>query len=104
MKYIGIAVLPMAGMNWTVAELGKLNLELTATVEADCMIGLFGQIYFGNQNSLDLILRGKTRRGFYGGIGITNLNIPILRIYKDYGMVYYNHCYLGGKILVGYKF
>lgn len=75
--------------SYLLKDLGKLRLELCGTIEAgDNAVLDFcggGGEYLYIKNTVDVLLMSNTRRGFYGGLGISNLNAPYLCIYKEYG-------------------
>ncbi len=102
--YYGFSLMPVLGINWTCLKLGNCNMELSGTAAAGVTAGIFGDYYFTSQVSLDLIFCKNSRKGFYGGIGVTNLNIPDGKYYKDYGLVYTNTAYLGPRMILGVRF
>lgn len=102
--YVGGSLAPVAGLTWDLAKIGNCNLSLMASVEVGGAFALLGGIFLLEQNNLDLIITPKDRRGFFGGIGLTNINMPDLRIYHDYGYTLTNMGYFGGRILAGYRF
>jgi len=101
--YYGFTFMPVVGLNWTCLNLGSWNMELSATAAAGVTAGIFGDYYFTSQTSLDLIFCKNSRNGLYGGIGLTNLNIPDGRYYKGYGLVYTTAAYLGPRLIAGVR-
>lgn len=104
LDFYGLFGMPVAGFSWNMIEIGNCNLELEFSAGAGYTAGLFGGMFFTTQESLDLLIMKNNRKGVYGGFGITNINFPVMRIFKGYGTFSHNTAYVGAKFFAGYKF
>ncbi|MCQ2573022.1 MAG: hypothetical protein MJ182_03915 [Treponema sp.] len=102
--FYGLSFMPVAGFSWNLLEIGNFNLELDFSTGAGYTAGILGGMFFKTQNSLDVLFMKNNRKGFYSGLGITNVNFPVLRIYKDYGTFINNNTYIGAKFFAGFRF
>lgn len=104
LDFYGLSWMPVAGVSWNMAEIGNCNLELDFSTGAGYTAGILGGMFFRTQNSLDVQFMKNNRKGLYGGLGITNVNFPVVRIYKDFGTFRYNTTYIGAKFFAGFRF
>lgn len=79
--FCGICISPEFGINAKIAELNKTNLEFCYTTDAGYVSDIMGYSYFLARNNFDLMIVPKSRKGFYGGVGLGTEIIMDLNIY-----------------------
>lgn len=85
----GVSTTGVFGMNHKLAEIKNWNLELDGSLEIGAALGFKGGVYNYTKLSVDAIFLKNTRRGFYGGAGLTFFDSPMLAFYKGYGVEMY---------------
>lgn len=99
----GLFFAPEVGFNYRLMQLKKIDLELSASAAVGPLIDVFGGIHFYTSQSLDLIVCSRSRRWFYGGLGITNQLIPQLNIYPGYGYDLWKEQVIGLRLIAGLR-
>lgn len=101
---IGCYINPAASFEYTLVSFSNLKMELNTTLTAGVFVDIFGKWYFNSSQSVDLILCGSERLGFYGGLGIENRIVPSIDIYQGYGSSIRLNDYLGLRLVAGLRF
>ena len=75
LSYWGFPLTGVGGLNIGLFNFGPFASELQTTLEAGPLVELWGSLDFFSQISVDMLFMPKSRRGLFGGIGITAQNI-----------------------------
>lgn len=101
---LGMYILPEFNMSYKIAEFPKLRIELSSNLIAGPSISFFGDLLGFGQISADVVFMSPKRTGIYGGIGMSNLIIPVFERYEDYGTSFTIYDNLALHLVLGLRF
>lgn len=109
--YNGISLAVVIGGNTKVAEFGPIRLELNFESQqgvseelANILFGDKPTISYYSKNSFMMCIMNKSRKGIFGGVGLTDCGTFNASYYKNYGTDSFLVNYFGVRLLIGYRF
>lgn len=103
LSMVGFPLLAVGGLNYRLHDFGKVALELDGSLALGPIFGLYGSVDIFEQLSANVLLMKSDRRGLYGGLGVTFMNMPYLAFYKGYGAKFTSYSYAGARFVLGLK-
>lgn len=79
------------------------SFELSGSLKAGPSFGWWGSVSAYLQPSVDLVMMGKSRRGFYGGMGITTIHSWNGAYYQDFGWNSRWDWFAGAHLFLGFR-
>ena len=79
------------------------SFELSGSLKAGPSFGWWGSVSVYLQPSVDLVMMGKSRRGFYGGMGITTIHSWNGAYYQDFGWNSRWDWFAGAHLFLGFR-
>lgn len=102
---MGIPLSVVFGGNLKLADLGNMNLEMNSSIQSGVILDIImGYLYYYSKANVDFVVMSNKRKGFYGGIGLSDYIIPDLNYYVGYGLDTFFVNYFGLRFVAGYRF
>lgn len=106
-EMVGLSFAGVGGFTHKLGEFGPFRMELDTSLKVGTIIPIVtsGLVYYGYVNpSVDVILMGKKRTGFFGGLGISNINFFTGKTYKNYGVIFDGNSIIQLHANIGVRF
>lgn len=102
--YYGFGILAGGGANITLVHADNFNFELNCSGNAGYLLDLFGGSHLITKVDCNFLFMPESRKGFFGGIGISNKNIIDMDIFWSQEIFLNMHTTLGFNLSAGYRF
>lgn len=100
----GLTYMVKGGFSWKLAKLGPVVMELDTSLAAGYMLEIFSDADAVASLSCGLTFMSSSRKGLYCTIGVSDVIIPDVNYYVDYGLTAKFENFLSAKASVGIRF
>jgi len=99
----GIYTAPVIGWNYNLCNLGPVNLEFDLSAALGPVWNVLGGASLYNQYSTSILFEGHSRRGIYGGLGVSAAMLYDMNL-KAQAPYFSLYTFVGGRVFIGFKF
>lgn len=100
----GFPLTAIGGFNYDLVDFGPLTMDLMTTLKVGSLAEIFGNIDFFVQPSIDAVFMSNSKKGIYGGLGITSQITTDFITMKARDMRYYGVTTVSCHFFAGYRF